>query len=225
MISASAMAAGDVYNKASSHVRMLVARNSDGTLDMVESYAGSNAWRVDYTVRTIGDNSGYTPRRYFYVTGDTGVKPGTADNPIEIVGTELTDNNSTADSAEELIDSYGCAPGTNESGPEVYYSLALEATSTVTVTVSDGYGVDVDPHLLSGLEPASCIARNDVSFTVDKVYPGDYYIVADTWVNGSGDVLDGDYELTVEIAANGRSRVVVLNGGVRTAAAPPPPAR
>jgi hypothetical protein len=198
-ITATQLKPGDVLNDAGSHVRMLVARNPDGTLNMVESYAGSNYWRVGYTVRTWSNNTGYEPRRYVSIVEDGASRPGSADNPIAITSASFADSNTTLGGPSKLFDSYSCAPATNEAGPEVIYLLKLSQPATVTVAVTDGAGVDVDPHLLSKLDSQACLARHDVTFTVPSLAAGNYYIVADTWVNGSGQQLAGAYQLTVRV--------------------------
>ncbi len=189
----------DIFNKAGSHVRMVVAENGNGTLNMVESYAGSNYWRVGYTVRSYSQLSSYTPRRYVNIVDDSGPRPGSADDPILVTSALFTDSNNTVGGPSDIFDSYSCAPSTDESGPEVFYLLELSQAATVTVSVSDGYGVDIDPHLLDGLDNQACLARNDTSFTVPGVSSGSYYIAADTWVNSSGQQLVGPYQITVQV--------------------------
>ena len=199
---------------------MLVAYNPDGTMNMVESYEGANYWRVGYTVRTWANNSGYEPRRYVAILDDGGSRPGSAENPIPISGSSFVDNNTTVAGPSDLFDAYSCAPSTNESGPEVIYLLELSQPATVTVAVSDGAGIDVDPHLLSDLDSQACVARDDVHFTVPSLASGLYYIVADTWVNGSGQQLAGAYQITVQVqpssalaGAPSVQQAAVLDGG------------
>ena len=50
---------------------------------------------------------------------------------------------------------------------------------------------------LSDLDPASCLVRDNRALQ-RLLAPGVYYLVADTWVNGSGRALPGPYELTVD---------------------------
>ena len=59
----------------------------------------------------------------------------------------------------------------------------------------DRDGVDVDLHLLSASDGASCLARNDraLQMTLD---PGSYLITADTFVTSASEQA-GDYLLVV----------------------------
>lgn len=198
-ISINEMKSGDIFNRAGSHVRMFVSQNANGTFNCVESYAGSNYWRVDYTVRTASDNASYTPRRCDWITDDYDPnRPGTMQNPIIISSLPYSNSNTTLNGPSDVFDYYSCAPSTNESGPELFYKLTLTTPSTITVSVSDGSGIDVDVHLLTSLSANSCIARNDISFTVNYLSAGTYYITADTWVSSSGYEYAGPYTITVQ---------------------------
>jgi PKD repeat protein len=58
---------GDIMNKAGSHVRMVIKRNSNGTLHIIESAVGG--WRVYETgSMSMSKFSGYVPRYYFNAT-------------------------------------------------------------------------------------------------------------------------------------------------------------
>lgn len=192
------MRTGDIFNNAGSHVRMFVSANANGTTNCVESYAGSNYWRVDYTVRTVSDNSAYTPRRCNWISEDNDPnRPGSMTNPIVIGSYPFTDSNTTLNGPSDVFNYYSCAATTNESGPEVFYRLTLTAASTITVSVSDGSGVDIDVHLLTAADSNSCLARDDISFTYPSLAAGTYYITADTWVASGGYEYAGSYTLTV----------------------------
>jgi N-acetylmuramoyl-L-alanine amidase len=121
---------------------------------------------------------------------------GTCGNPIAITSFPFTDNNSTS-GRNESLNNYSCPPSTgSEAGPEVVYSLSIPLAGTLSVTVTDGTGVDIDPHLLSTCDPNSCLARNDTSFSV-FLQPSDYILVCDTWTNSSGIKYPGAYNLNV----------------------------
>ncbi len=55
------------------HVRLIVAHEDDGTLDMIEA-AGFN-WRVSYTNYRYSQITGYTPRYYIHMQGTPGNIP------------------------------------------------------------------------------------------------------------------------------------------------------
>jgi hypothetical protein len=103
----------------------------------------------------------------------------------------------TSTSEEDLFDAYSCAD-LDESGPEVVYALAIDASGALSVTVEcEDPVVDVDVHLLDGDDPAACLARAHMSFTYD-ITPGRYLIVVDTYVEGTVP-LSGPYTLTVDM--------------------------
>lgn len=123
---------------------------------------------------------------------------GRSCNPILIDAFPFVDRRDTRSSPSDEIDTYDCAPETDESGPEVFYQLHAPVAGLLSASVDDmpGDGTDVDVHLLTPAQPWSCVARDNVGFA-RLVEPGDYFIVADTWVDGSGSALAGPYELNV----------------------------
>ena len=121
---------------------------------------------------------------------------GTCANPKQITSFPYSDSNTTSGKTAG-IDGYSCPPDTgSEAGPEVVYSFTLREPGSLTVTVNDGTGVDIDPHLLSACDPLTCIARNNTTFTV-SLWPGTYYLVCDTWTNDTGTQYPGAYTLSV----------------------------
>ena len=96
------------------------------------------------------------------------------------------------------FDSYSCAPGINESGPERIYAVELPGPGLLTATVSDGVGVDVDVHILGTLNSNDCLDRGH--HTASAVVNGSLvYVVVDSWVSSSGDVLEGPYSLDLQL--------------------------
>jgi len=119
------------------------------------------------------------------------------DNVIDIPALPYTNSNDTS-SKQAFFNWYSCAPDVNEAGPEVLYRLVLDSPGTVTVTVTDGTGVDIDPHLLTDCESdQTCIARADITFSV-LLGPGIYYISCDTWTDSGGTQYPGPYTLEVD---------------------------
>jgi hypothetical protein len=78
------------------------------------------------------------------------------------------------------FDAYGCAPSIDESGPEVVYRVTLVQAGFLSAAVYEAAGVDVDVHLLSALDPQSCLARGNFGARAD-VAAGVYYVVIDTY--------------------------------------------
>ena len=93
-------------------------------------------------------------------------------------------------------DSYSCAPGTNEGGPERVYAIEVPSNGTLTASIVDGAGVDVDVHILSAADPNSCLARGHTSASA-SVSAGTVYVSVDSWVGGSGTSYDGAFDLSV----------------------------
>ncbi len=96
------------------------------------------------------------------------------------------------------FDAYGCAPGTDESGPERVYRLEVAHEGFLAIDLGDmPEGVDVDVHLLRELDPDACVDRGHWR-AAGWVTPGTWWIVADTWVTGDGRELPGAFSLSAE---------------------------
>ena len=93
------------------------------------------------------------------------------------------------------FDSYGCSPGTDESGPEVVYRVTVPEGGFLSAAVYDDAEVDVDLHLLSELDPEACLTRGDRHVAVDAEV-GYVWLVVDTYVS-AGEELAGAYALDV----------------------------
>ncbi|MEQ8277670.1 MAG: glycosyl hydrolase family 18 protein [Deltaproteobacteria bacterium] len=77
---------------------------------------------------------------------------------------------------------YACAPGTPEYGREIVYAFDVCQPGVVEATVTDGAGVDIDLHLLTAPDEASCVARDDRTIS-QAIAPGRHYLVADSFVS------------------------------------------
>ncbi len=159
----------------------------------------------------------------------------------------------TSLSTQQSLTAYSCAPDTDESGPEVVFQVTLTQRSFLGVAIDDSTtGVDIDAHILSVLDADHCIDRgnHDAGEVLD---PGEYFVVADTYVSGgvpqagpatvtigaiavtSGDCsmesgwLDrvGDDGAYLELPATGRivleAHLVTVDDGYGTAASDPWP--
>ncbi|MFB3850513.1 MAG: glycosyl hydrolase family 18 protein [Acidobacteriota bacterium] len=135
---------------------------------------------------------------------------GTCGNPILIDTFPYTDNNSTL-GRNESLNNYSCPPSSgSEAGPEVVYLLSIPLAGTLTVTVTDGSGVDIDPHLLTSCDPASCLARDDTTFSI-FLQPGSYYLVCDTWTSSTNTKYPGAYTLNVNYSPDTTAPAEVQN--------------
>jgi hypothetical protein len=129
---------------------------------------------------------------------------GHFDAPLEIVALPFADTRSTVDAPSLELDEYtGCAALADESGPENIYRLVLDEPTPIRAVVLDRAGVDVDVHLLdeSGSE-AGCLARDDMLIQ-GTLAAGEYYFSLDTYVNGEGVELGGEYTFLVLACEDG----------------------
>jgi len=101
-----------------------------------------------------------------------------------------------------VFDAYACAPQTDESGPEIVYRVEVSQAGFLTAAVTDGDGVDVDVHLLAELDAGACVARGHHNLGA-QVDAGTWWIVVDSWVDGSGVAQAGAYELSIDLKAGG----------------------
>ncbi len=122
---------------------------------------------------------------------------GTFQNPFLIKSFPFSHTYSTYRANSDSMDYYSCSPSTNESGPEVIYKFTLNCSGTIYVSVDDDSTTDIDIHLLDGKSENDCLIRDDSSFSY-HISSGTYYIVADTYVDSSGNEKKGDYTLNVD---------------------------
>ncbi|NUP14065.1 MAG: hypothetical protein HOW73_49160 [Polyangiaceae bacterium] len=113
----------------------------------------------------------------------------------------FSEERNTSSEGTDAIDSYDCSPDTNESGKELLYRLTLPKDGFVSVAVYDDDATDIDVHIVTSLDPAAptgtgCVARGDLQTAAD-VPAGEVWIVADTWVNGSGTELAGNFRIDI----------------------------
>jgi MYXO-CTERM domain-containing protein len=199
VIAQSALLPGDVLNLSGTHVVIYSHSLASGEPVFYES-GGYNVH-----LNTYGGWShaaGYTPRRYNQIQGTgAGDPPGTTTNPIVIGSLPYSDSGNTELSVSDVLDGCGAVPTTSEAGPEVIYKVTLTQPGDLTVSVSDGPGVDIDVHLYTSMNTSDCIARHDQTLT-HPVDCGTYYIVADTYSSSDVDYA-GPYTLTASFTPSG----------------------
>lgn len=135
---------------------------------------------------------------------------GTVLHPLLIPGDptlpDYTDTRDTTLGPSDLFDVYPGHENLDESGPEWVYMVRLEQSVEIHAFIADPEpdGVDVDVHLIQGLDPqnpvpasVTVIARDHHSVTA-LLPPGTYYLVLDTYVSG-GVAYPGPYDLTVSL--------------------------
>jgi MYXO-CTERM domain-containing protein len=197
-IATSQLLAGDALNKAGSHVVLYSHKLASGTPVFYE--AGVH----NVTVSHAGWSSvsGFVPIRYNKIQGTSAGKPaGTHLAPIVVSSFPYSDSRDTKLSTSSVLDGCGAAPTKSESGPEVIYTVKIIKPGTLTASVSDGPGVDVDVHIYTSMNTSDCVARDDktVSHQVDC---GTYYVVADTFGSSAN---AGPYTLTLAFTPSGTS--------------------
>jgi hypothetical protein len=111
----------------------------------------------------------------------------------------FSDQRDTALDGEALYESYACSPSTDESGPEIVYRVTVPEDGFLSVAVYDAAGVDIDVHVLSELDAATCIDRGDNQAASD-VTAGDWWVIADTFVS-SGVPQSGDFQIDIGFVA------------------------
>lgn len=111
----------------------------------------------------------------------------------------FTDQRDSASEGAAVFDAYACAPGTDESGPELLYRVTVPEAGFLSAAVYSADGVDVDVHILTDLDPATCVDRGDLHARAD-VPAGDAWIVADTYAV-DGVPLAGGFRLDIGFIA------------------------
>lgn len=117
-----------------------------------------------------------------YFTAEPTVLSGTRADPRRITTFPFAEDNDTRLGPSNYFNSYGCRPGLAEYGREWVYQVELCEPGTLSATVQDGAGVDVDLHLLTGPMERDCTARDDGQIEAE-LSPGRYYVVADSYVD------------------------------------------
>ncbi len=183
----------DAVNDAGSHMVLFAYENDAGDPVFYEAAGSAERTRIN-SGSGWSYFDGYVPIRFEDID-DGAPEPGQLNDPYEIPSFPFYDQRWTAGALSDEIDSYSCAPDTDESGPEVLYHFVAAEAGRLEVVVSDDTGVDIDIHVLTAPSGDACIARDDTEVSVD-VGPGDVWISLDTWV--SGQEYPGPYLLVVD---------------------------
>ena len=141
-------------------------------------------------------------------SGPGGAAPGGAgqggtgaecpDGVICVPSLPYTNENTTVGGAA-VLGGYGCAPDVNEGGPERVYRVDVPASGLLVASLAGlGTGVDVDVYILRERDAGTCLARGNWNAAA-LVDPGRFWIVVDSWVDGSGISQEGNYQLTLAL--------------------------
>ncbi len=204
---------GDLANHPSSHVRLIVHINANGTVNTIEEGAGNNLWQVfPNTYSTSGlVNYGYNPQYYVHMTHDGESKP---ENDLCEDATTLLSHASCQATAGNLVgatedanlslgicDTYTGA----DSGKGVFYKfLAVETTENITLTPQT---TGIDPVLVlysgndcSNLTQIACANNAGAGAQEQIVYtnctPGTYYWLR-VYNHGNSTVSEGNFNICV----------------------------
>ena len=172
--------------------------------EAAETFSAVDYWLSDVTSMRVEDGTYEHP---FYIPVD---EDGRAD---------FIHRGDTSEALSDRVDNYPPFDQ-NESGPEVFYVFEIEQTSQVDIWLNypEPDGVDVDVHLLTGIEPVDALDRDHYEMT-GLYKAGTYYISVDTWVNSSGQEFAGEYTLNVGIEpffAGDMDSVIPLERDVET---------
>lgn len=177
-ISIGSVKRADAFNDAGSHMVLHTYETAAGAPVFYEASGGADKTRLNST-SGWSYLSGYQAIRSDTITD--GPSSGTTLAPRDILAFPFEDFRWTAGAASDLIDSYSCAPDTDESGPEMLYRFVAATSGTLHVVVGDDSGVDVDVHVLTAPSGDACLARHDSEVSVE-VGPGEVWIALDTYV-------------------------------------------
>ena len=132
------------------------------------------------------------------------LQEGTLDQPLiipvdEETGCDYADRRDTTEGPSDVLDAYP-PHAQDESGPEWVYVLRVPRAGSLHAWIDapEPDGVDVDLHLLAGLDPLQVIARGHHEVR-SRVGPGVYTLVLDTWVDDDGHERPGPYQLHVQV--------------------------
>lgn len=120
------------------------------------------------------------------------------------------DERDTSLEGQSAFDVYPCKDTADESGPEIAYRVTTQGPGVLSALVADDAGVDIDVHILADFAPEACLARDDV-FTSAEVPAGDSWVVADTYVSGSGPQA-GPFALDIGFARASKGPCTMLDG-------------
>jgi hypothetical protein len=126
---------------------------------------------------------------------------GTCASPYNLIGGQPFNGNTSG--GQSSFGSYSCIAW-NESGPERVHTITLGSAGTLTATLSNLTGGDLDVFILSSCSSSSCLAFGD-NAAVASVGPGTYYILVDGF-NGA----IGGYTLTVNVSGSGSSHTATV---------------
>ncbi len=140
---------------------------------------------------------------------------GTPCRPIDVGALPFSDTRDTRDGPADSWDSYGCAPDTDESGPEWVYQVEISEPGSLTASVeAKTDGADPDIHILRSLDPSACLDRGHLD-AIASVEPGTYYLVVDTWVDGDGVEYGGEYTLNAQFRPQATGNCAVETSDLR----------
>ena len=192
----------DAFNVAGYHVILFEKTFASGQPSFIES-VGVNVHRTFWETWTY--IAGFTPIRYDDINDAApAYTDGTADAPAVIDQFPFVDERDTTLSNSDLFDvCLGAAPAKGEYGPEVIYRVDLTQPGTLTATVQDDAGVDIDLHFYHALNETQCFARDDAMVQV-QADCGSIWLVADSFTSAtSGEDFPGAYTLSVDFEPSG----------------------
>ncbi len=130
------------------------------------------------------------------------IQDGSFAHPFWVEAFPATFNGDTRVSGTESVSTYACAPTTREDGPELVYAFESSEAGILTAVLDDVSGdtFDVDVHILDAPDPGACLARGNISVARAIAASKTYYVVVDTWFNGTT-ALEAPFTLSLGFTA------------------------
>ncbi len=166
--------------------------NTVVTLTAPPTAGGNNfqKWRQDVTDFSTSPTVDVT-MDFSHTMTAVYVVQGSCASPYNLTAGQVFNGNTSG--GQSIFGSYNCSAA-NESGPERVHAITLGSPGTITATLSNLAGLDLDVLILLSCSSSTCLAFGD-NEAVAPVVPGTYYILVDGF-NGAM----GDYTLTVGVS-------------------------
>jgi C1A family cysteine protease len=145
-----------------------ILKNSWGT-----AWGESGYMRIRYGTSMVGYGANYID-----FTDCPDLPPGLdLGSALPVTPGTLYQGQTTTDGPAN-VNTYGCTSRV-ESGPEKVYKVTTTASGNLTATLSDLGTTDLDVLIVTGSDPASCVAFGETAATYANAQPGTYYVVVD----------------------------------------------
>jgi hypothetical protein len=129
---------------------------------------------------------------------------------VEVTTFPFHDSRDTSVEPPGTFDFYSCDESIDESGPEVFYHVDVPQAGFLSAAVYEDPGVDVDVHILTERDPATCVSRGNRHARAD-VPAGDYWVVVDTH-SAAGVAEAGKFRVDIGLTVPSRGACAMTSG-------------